>query len=82
MGGKTGRNHPDGSKGRFRSLDNKSKSDFKHTTNVQSPSQNCIKSLKDNDEMMQDVSKSMGSNNRMDKLAQQSNDHQRGKQQD
>jgi len=83
MGGKTGRNHPDGSKGRSWSLDNKSKSNFKHTTNVQSPSQNCIKSLKDNDEMMQDVSKSMESNNRTDKLAQQSNDHQqRGKQQD
>jgi hypothetical protein len=63
-------------KDRSRSLDNKSKSNFKHTTSIRTPSQNCIKALKDNDEMMQDVSKSVGSNFRVDKPAQQSNDQQ------
>jgi hypothetical protein len=68
-------------KDRSRSLDNKSKSNFKHTTSIRTPSQNRIKTLKDNDEMMQDVSKSVGSNYRTDKPAQQSNDQQqRGRQ--
>jgi hypothetical protein len=59
------------------------KSNFKHTTSIQTPSQNRIKALKDNDEMMQDVSKSVGSNFHADKPAQQSNDQQqRGRQQD
>jgi hypothetical protein len=48
-------------KDRSRSLDNKSKSNFKHTTSIQTPSQNRIKVLKDNDELMQDISKSVGS---------------------
>ncbi len=61
-------------KDRSRSLDNKSKSNFKHTTSIRTPSQNRIKLLKDNDETMQDVSKSVGSKYRADKPAQQSND--------
>jgi hypothetical protein len=70
-------------KDRSRSLDNKSKSNFKHTANVLTPSQTRIKSLKDNDKMMQDMSKSMGSKNRTDKPSQQSSDNQqRGGQQD
>ncbi len=68
---------------RAQSLDNKSKSNFKHTTNAQTPSQNCIKSLKDGDKMMQDVSKSLGSKNHVDIPQQQSSDsQQRGQQQD
>ena len=47
----------------------------RQTSNIQ-PSQNHIKSLKVNNETMQDVSKSMGSNYRADKPAQQSNDQQ------
>jgi hypothetical protein len=58
-------------KDRSRSLDNKSKTNFKHTTNARTPSQNRIKSLKDNDEIITDVSKTMGSNNHVDKPAQQ-----------
>jgi hypothetical protein len=70
-------------KDRSRSLDNKSKSNFKHTTSIRTPSQNRIKAIKDNDELMQDVSKSAGSNYRADKPAQQSQDQQqRGRQQD
>jgi hypothetical protein len=70
-------------KDRSQSLDNKSKTNFKHTTNVCTPSQNRIKSLKDNDKTMQDMSKSVGSNYQADKPAQQSNDQQqRGRQQD
>jgi hypothetical protein len=70
-------------KDRSRSLNNKSKSNFKHTTSIQTPSQNRIKVLKYNDELMQDVSKSVGSNYCADKPAQQSNDQQqRGRQQD
>ena len=70
-------------KDRSRSLDNKSKSNFKHTTSIRTPSQNRIKAIKDNDELMQDVSKSAGSNYRADKPAQQPNDQQqRGRQQD
>jgi hypothetical protein len=70
-------------KDRSRSLDNKSKSNFKHTTSIRTPSQNRIKAIKDNDDLMQDVSKSAGSNYRADKPAQQSQDQQqRGRQQD
>ncbi len=70
-------------KDRSRSLDNKSKTNFKHTTSIRTPSQNRIKKLKDNDKMMQDVSKSVGSNYRADEPAQQPNDQQqRGRQQD
>jgi hypothetical protein len=70
-------------KDRSRSLDNKSETNFKHTTNVRTPSQNRIKSLKDKDKTMQDVSKSVGSNYSADKPAQQSNEQQqRGRQQD
>ena len=71
-------------KDRSRSLDNKSKSNFKHTTSIRTPSQNRIKAIKDNDELMQDVNKSAGSHHRADKPAQQPNDQQqqRGRQQD
>jgi hypothetical protein len=70
-------------KDRSRSLDNKSKTNFKHTTSLRTPSQTRVKTLKDNDELMQDVSKSVGSNYRADKPAQQSQDQQqRGRQQD
>jgi len=70
-------------KDRSRSLDSKSKTNFKHTTSLRTPSQTRVKTLKDNDELMQDVSKSVGSNYRADKPAQQSQDQQqRGRQQD
>ncbi len=71
-------------KDRSRSLDNKSKTNFKHTTSIRTPSQTRVKTLKDNDELMQDVSKTVGSNYRADKPAQQSQDQQqqRGRQQD
>ncbi len=70
-------------KDRSRSLDNKSKTNFKHTTSLRTPSQTRVKTLKDNDELMQDVSKSVGSNYRADKPAKPSQDQQqRGRQQD